>query len=260
MQELMQSYVHGASDVPLLGTTIGQQFDKTVEQYGERDALVVCHQHVRWTYSQLKEKVDAVALGLISLGLERGDRVGIWSPNNAEWVVTQFACAQIGLILVNINPAYRTSELKYALNKVTCKALITAEKFKSSCYLKILLELAPEFEDCLPGKLKSKNLPYLKIVIRLGEEKSKGMYNFSELEKLGSESEKQQMDLLKQNLQFDDAINIQFTSGTTGFPKGATLTHHNILNNGYFNGQALRLSEKDKVCIPVPLYLSLIHI
>ena len=132
MQELIQSYVHGASNVPLLGTTIGQQFDKTVEQYGARDALVVCHQHVRWTYFQLKEKVDAIALGLISLGLERGDRGGIWSPNNSEWVVTQFACAQTGLILVNINPAYRTSELEYALNKVTCKALIAAETFKSS--------------------------------------------------------------------------------------------------------------------------------
>ncbi len=254
MQELIQSYVHGASNVPLLGTTIGQQFDKTVEQYGARDALVVCHQHVRWTYFQLKEKVDAIALGLISLGLERGDRVGIWSPNNSEWVVTQFACAQTGLILVNINPAYRTSELEYALNKVTCKALIAAETFKSSDYLKILRELAPELDSCQPGKLKSKILPHLKIVIRLGEEKCKGMYNFSELENFGGELEKQKMDLLKRKLQFDDAINIQFTSGTTGFPKGATLTHHNILNNGYFNGQALNLSEEDKVCIPVPLY------
>ena len=254
MEKLTQSYVHGASDVPLLGKTIGQQFDETAERYGDREALVVCHQNVRWSYGEMKRQVDSLAAGLLTLGLEPGDRIGIWAPNNSEWALCQFATAKAGLILVNINPAYRLSELEYALNKVECKALISAESFKSSHYLDMISELAPEIQQCAPGTLKSEKLPHLNIVIRLGEEKSAGMFNFSELAVRAGEKERQRLEELKTELQFDDAVNIQFTSGTTGFPKGATLTHHNILNNGYYNGQALGLTENDRVCIPVPLY------
>ena len=254
MEKLTQSYVHGASDVPLLGKTIGQQFDETAERYGDREALVVCHQNVRWSYGEMKRQVDSLAAGLLTLGLEPGDRIGIWAPNNSEWALCQFATAKAGLILVNINPAYRLSELEYALNKVECKALISAESFKSSHYLDMISQLAPEIQQCAPGTLKSEKLPHLNIVIRLGEEKSAGMFNFSELAVRAGEKERRRLEELKTELQFDDAVNIQFTSGTTGFPKGATLTHHNILNNGYYNGQALGLTENDRVCIPVPLY------
>ena len=254
MEKLTQSYVHGASDVPLLGKTIGQQFDETAERYGDREALVVCHQNVRWSYGEMKRQVDSLAAGLLTLGLEPGDRIGIWAPNNSEWALCQFATAKAGLILVNINPAYRLSELEYALNKVECKALISAESFKSSHYLDMVSQLAPEIQQCAPGTLKSEKLPHLNIVIRLGEEKSAGMFNFSELAVRAGEKERRRLEELKTELQFDDAVNIQFTSGTTGFPKGATLTHHNILNNGDYNGQALGLTENDRVCIPVPLY------
>ena len=254
MTKLTQSYVHGASDVPLLGKTIGRQFDETAARHADREALVVCHQNVRWTYGELKRQVDAVAAGLLTLGLQRGDRIGIWSPNNSEWAVSQFASAKAGLVLVNINPAYRLSELEYALNRVACKALISAVSFKSSDYLAMIRELAPEIDNCAPGALVSEKLPHLKTVIRLGAGKSAGMINFSELAGRATDRERRQLAALQSELQFDDAINIQFTSGTTGFPKGATLTHHNILNNGYFNGQALRLTERDRVCVPVPLY------
>ncbi|MEE8173538.1 MAG: AMP-binding protein, partial [Alphaproteobacteria bacterium] len=154
MEYLTQSYVHGTSGVPLLGKTIGQQFDETVARHADRDALVVCHQNVRWSYREMKREVDSLAAGLLTLGLEPGDRIGIWSPNNSEWAVSQFASAKAGLILVNINPAYRLSELEYALNKVECKALISAESFKSSRYLDMIRELAPEIEQCVPGALE----------------------------------------------------------------------------------------------------------
>ena len=254
MDSLTQSYVHGTSDVPLLGKTISQQFDETAARHGERDALIVCQQDVRWTYAEMKREVDALAAGLFTLGLEPGDRIGIWSPNNSEWAVSQFASAKAGLILVNINPAYRLAELEYALNKVECKALIAAESFKTSRYLDMIRELAPEIEDAAPGALKAGKLPHLQTVIRLGEEKSAGMFNYGDIAPRAGDAERERLEALQPRLQFDDAINIQFTSGTTGFPKGATLTHHNILNNGYFNGQALGLTEVDRVCIPVPLY------
>ena len=254
MKNLTQSYVHGTSDVPLLGKTISQQFDETAARHGVRDALIVCSQDIRWTYAEMKCEVDALAAGLLTLGLEPGDRIGIWSPNNSEWAVSQFASAKAGLVLVNINPAYRLAELEYALNKVECKALIAAEAFKSSLYLDMIRELAPEIEVAVPGALQSEKLPFLKTVIRLGEERSSGMFNYGEIAGRAGVEERARLDELQSRLQFDDAINIQFTSGTTGFPKGATLTHHNILNNGYFNGQALGLSEADRVCIPVPLY------
>jgi len=251
---LTQSYVHGASDVPLIGETIGVHFDKIVARWGERDALVVRHQKVRWSYAELQRRVDAFAAGLSALGLAPGDRVGIWSPNNAEWVVTQFATAKAGLILVNINPAYRLSELDYALNKVGCKALVTADHFKTSDYVGMLGELAPEIERSAPGRLQSKRLPSLAALIRIGSEEKRGYFRFEDVMDAGGERHRAEVAALAPKLQFDDPINIQFTSGTTGAPKGATLTHHNILNNGFFIGEALKLTEKDRVCIPVPLY------
>ncbi len=254
MTRLTHSYVHGASDVPLLGLTIGQCLDATAARYPDNDALVVRHQNVRLSYVAFKRKVDNFAAGLLALGLEPGDRIGIWSPNTAEWAITQFAAAKAGLILVNINPAYRLAELEYALNKVECRALVSAASFKASDYLAMLHELAPELDRAPPGLLEATKLPHLKIVIRLGTEKTAGMYNFADVSALPGKTERAALEALADQLQFDDAINIQFTSGTTGFPKGATLTHHNILNNGYFNGVKLRLTANDRVCIPVPLY------
>lgn len=251
---LTQSYVHGTSKTALLGDTIGVQLHRMVERFPDRDALVVPHQGVRYSYRELERRVDAFASGLLSLGLGPGDRVGIWSQNSAEWVVTQFATAKAGLILVNINPAYRLTELEYALNKVGCRALVTSPKFKSSDYLEMLRTLAPELPQSAPGKLHAARLPTLQTVIRIGDEPTPGMYGFSEVAELGSDADRSRLAQLANELQFDDPINIQFTSGTTGMPKGATLTHHNILNNGYFVGEAERLTEQDRVCIPVPLY------
>ena len=236
-----QSYVHGASLTPLIGETIGAHFDRMAAKYAAREALVVRHQDLRWSWAELKRRVDNLACSLRRLGLEPGERVGIWSQNCSEWVLTQFATAKAGLILVNINPAYRRSELEYALNKVGCKALILSPSFKTSNYIEILQSVALDLKT-------------LQTVIRLGKEKTDGMLNFDDLLVDASDAEVEQLEALGRTLQFDDPINIQFTSGTTGMPKGATLTHHNILNNGYFIGEAMRFTENDRLCIPVPLY------
>jgi fatty-acyl-CoA synthase len=242
MPKLTQSYVHGASSLPLIGQTLGAFFDEAAHRWSKSEALVVRHQNVRWTYAELKRKVDDFAAGLLSLGLEPGDRVGIWSPNNAEWVVTQLATAKAGLILVNVNPAYRLAEADYALNKVECKALIAASRFKTSDYVGMLNELR-----------SGNRLPHLKTIIRIGGE-SAGMLAFEDVPRGAKAHHQQRLAEIAPTLQFDDPINIQFTSGTTGYPKGATLTHHNILNNGFFIGETMRLDEKDRICIPVPLY------
>ncbi|HEX3538788.1 MAG TPA: AMP-binding protein [Stellaceae bacterium] len=248
------SYVHGASDVPLIGETIGVHFDRMVKRFADRDALVVRHQDVRWSYRELRERSDAFAAGLLALGLKRGDRVGIWSPNNSEWVLAQFATAKAGLILVNINPAYRLAELEYALNKSGCVALITAARFKTSDYLGMLRELMPEMRTAAPGQIRSAKLPDLRLVVTIGPESEPGALRFDDVAGHGGPAERDRLATLAAELQFDDPINIQFTSGTTGFPKGATLTHHNILNNAFFIGEAMRLTERDRLCIPVPLY------
>ncbi|MFS0753858.1 AMP-binding protein [Noviherbaspirillum sp. 1P10PC] len=248
------SYVHGAHDVPLIGETIGAFLDGVAERHGDQPALVVAHQNVRWTYRQFHERVNRLAAGLQKLGLNPGDRIGIWSQNCAEWVLTQFATAKAGLVMVNINPAYRRSELEYVLDKVQCSALILAPSFKSSDYIAMLQDVVPEIHHSAPGALKSARLPHLRQVIRLGTDNTPGMLNFDAVLESATADDLEQMERIAATLQFDDAVNIQFTSGTTGAPKGATLTHHNILNNGFFIGEAMRLTEKDRLCIPVPLY------
>ena len=248
------SYVHGAHDVPLIGETIGAFLDGVAQRHGDQPALVVAHQNVRWTYRQFHERVNRLAAGLQKLGLNPGDRIGIWSQNCAEWVLTQFATAKAGLVMVNINPAYRRSELEYVLEKVQCSALILSPSFKTSDYIAILQDVVPEIHHSAPGALTSARLPHLRHVIRLGSDHTPGMLNFDAVLESASADDLEQMERIAATLQFDDAVNIQFTSGTTGAPKGATLTHHNILNNGFFIGEAMRLTEKDRLCIPVPLY------
>ncbi|WP_293763230.1 AMP-binding protein [uncultured Aquitalea sp.] len=248
------SYVHGASEQKLIGQTIGQFFDEACDTHARREALVVRHQGIRWTYAELRDQVDRLACGLIRLGLKPGDRIGIWSQNNAEWVLTQFATAKAGLVMVNINPAYRRAELEYALNKVGCRALILSPSFKSSNYIEMIQDLAPELAGAEPGRLQAQRLPKLEWVIRMGQQATPGMLGFADLLSAPEAEEKAALQALGATLQFDDAINIQFTSGTTGNPKGATLSHHNILNNAFFAGEAMRFGPNDRLCIPVPLY------
>jgi len=248
------SYVHGAHDLPLIGETIGPFLANIARQYGDNEALVVPHQTVRWTYTEFDARVSRLAAGLLALGLRPGDRIGIWSQNCAEWVLVQFATARAGLVMVNINPAYRRSELEYVLDKVGCAALILAPAFKSSDYLAILQDVVPEIRTSAAGELQSTGLPHLRHVIRLGADKTPGMHNFDDVLVPDGDPRLAQLAELEATLQFDEPVNIQFTSGTTGAPKGATLTHHNILNNGFFVGEAMRLSSRDRLCIPVPLY------
>ncbi len=253
-QPILKSHLHNPGDAPLLYTDIGSHFDRTVEKNPNQSALIINHQNVRLSYNEYQTAINKFAAGLLTIGIKKGDRVGIYGPNSLEWCITQFATAKIGAILVCLNPAYRLTELAYALNKVECTAIVTAEKFKSSCYLDMLQQLAPEISMCAPGELKAKRLPSLRHVIRMGEEHSEGMFNFDQITYLSSTSNLQKVEEIQGNLCPDDPINIQFTSGTTGNPKGATLTHHNILNNGAIVGAGMNLGTEDRLCIPVPLY------
>jgi fatty-acyl-CoA synthase len=254
LTEITDSYVCGISDAPLLGDTIGRSLDSAVRRWANREALVSPSHDVRWTWKQLAERVDALAAGFVALGLEPGARIGIWSLNRPEWTLTQFAAAKAGLILVTINPAYRLSELEFALAKVGCAAIVTATAFKTSNYMEMLNTLLPELANATPGDLRAARLPHLRAVIQIGGPAFAGTIPFEEVTRMGGARHKAALATLAATLQFDDPVNIQFTSGTTGSPKGVTLTHHNILNNGYFVGRAMRLTEADRICIPVPLY------
>ncbi|HSZ93932.1 MAG TPA: AMP-binding protein [Acetobacteraceae bacterium] len=249
-----RSYLHRTAETPLLDDTLGGALDKAAERWPDQEALVVRDQGVRLTYSALRHQVDRLAAGLIALGLKPGDRVGLWSPNRVEWVLTQYATAKAGLILVNINPAYRAAELEYALNKVECRALITADRFKTTDYIEILRELAPELADCAPGGLRAARLPHLTTVAHFADTDEPGYYRFAEIAALGGPAEYARLAELSGLLQPDDPINIQFTSGTTGSPKAATLTHHGLLNNAYFFGLMSALKQGDRYCNPLPLY------
>jgi fatty-acyl-CoA synthase len=248
------SYVSGTSDTPLLGMTIGDAFDATVARFPQREALVSRHQNLRYTWNELQWEVDLAARGLLALGISKGQRVGIWSPNRAEWTITQFATAKIGAILVNINPAYRLHELEYALNQSSCSALVLAPNFRTTDYLGMLQTLAPELAHSAPGQLDSHKLPHLRHVIRLGKDATPGMWTWGDVMFRASEISGTTLNEAQAQQEFDDPINIQYTSGTTGNPKGATLSHHNILNNGYYVARLQGFTENDRVCIPVPLY------
>jgi fatty-acyl-CoA synthase len=255
MQTLMQSsHVVGANEPPLIEMTIGQTLTAAANEYRTHEAIVSVHQQVRVSYEDLNERAEAIGAGLLSLGLQPGDRIGIWAPNCVEWTLTQFATAKAGLILVNINPAYRLFELEYALKKVECRALILAESFKSSRYFEMIRGLAPEIATSEPGYLKSDKLPHLEMVIGFAAEVPLGFIDFAGLEARATEADKARIAELEKSIRPHDPINIQFTSGTTGSPKGATLTHHNILNNAFFVGEAIRISREDRIAIPVPLY------
>jgi fatty-acyl-CoA synthase len=228
------SYVHGTSETPLLGETLGENLRRTVERCGDSDALVVRSQGYRATYRQLWDQTTEVALGLIAHGVNKGDRVGIWSPNRFEWVVTQYAAARVGAILVNLNPAYKTSELQYALEQSGTSVLLLAKAFRQNDYKAMLAEVR---DGC----------PALRLALVLDED-------WKTLIDSGHGVAPHVLEARERSLQFDDPINIQYTSGTTGFPKGATLSHHNVLNNGFFVAEALRLTERDRMCVPVPFY------
>jgi fatty-acyl-CoA synthase len=248
------SYTRGRQDRPLLEQTIGQAFAATVARHADREALVVRHQGVRYTWQQLAEQVDAHARALMALGVNTGDRVGIWAPNCAQWCILQLASAKVGAILVNINPAYRVAELDYVLRQSGCRWLVCADAFKTSDYHAMVQALVPELATAALGELASESLPQLRGVISLAGQPPQGFLPWQALAERAGQTSLEAYTARQQSLQFDQPVNIQYTSGTTGAPKGATLSHYNILNNGWMVGESLALSEHDRMVIPVPLY------
>ncbi|HEY6970675.1 MAG TPA: AMP-binding protein, partial [Candidatus Angelobacter sp.] len=252
---LSRSYACGAGTVPLLGCRIGEMLDQSAGLYPDRDALIVRHQSLRYTWRQLQDQVELAARGLLRLGVNKGDRVGIWSTNCAEWVVLQFASAKVGAILVNINPANRAFELEYVLRQSECQTLVLGEGFRDCDYVETLASICPEFTRGERGGAKSEKLPYLSSVIFLGARPAPAwMYAWRELVEMAQEVPGEQLRERESTLDFDDPINIQYTSGTTGMPKGATLSHHNIVNNARLSAAAMKLTAHDRLCIPVPFY------
>jgi fatty-acyl-CoA synthase len=251
---MLPSYVHGPSSTALLGMTIGAALNRAAHEFGHRDALISCHQNLRYTYRELLDEVDRVARGLLALGVQRGDRVGIWSPNLAEWVVTQYAAAKVGAILVNVNPSYRLRELEYALNQSGVSVLVAARRFRKADYVEMLASLMPELHTTGKGPLHAKAVPALRHVVYLGADGEPGGTAWTELVELGARLPDADLRAREALAQFDDPANIQYTSGTTGAPKGATLSHHNILNNGFFVGQMLEYTADDRILVPVPFY------
>jgi len=251
-----QSYVCGPGNTPLLGMTIGQLLDKTVEKHGDNEAVVVVHQNVRKTYQELRADVDRLAAGLTNMNLKRGDRVGIWGPNSYEWILAQWAASRAGLILVSVNPSYQPLELKYALNQVGVKALIAAESFRNRDYYSILHEVVPELSDFDHEQfIKSREIPTLETVIMLSNTPMRGTFRFQDVMDSGTNSQIAAIYEMQNKIQFDEPANIQFTSGTTGNPKGATLSHHNIVNNAYLTGLRIGYHQQThRVCLPLPLY------
>lgn len=249
-----QSHVAGVTQPPLIEHTIPALLKQTAARFRDRPAVVFCARKERWTWAEFDRKCDAVADGFLRLGLKKGDRIGIWGPNSPEWLLTMYASARIGLILVNVNPAYRPFELEYALNKSGCRALVLAEQFKTSNYVEMLQGLAPELKSCPAGALRAARVPKLEMCIKMGAAPAPGMLLFDGLMSPDGKIDTASLDAITATLSQNDPINIQFTSGTTGAPKGATLTHRNIVNNGFFTVSAIKFSEADRLCITVPLY------
>ncbi len=254
MASLTTSHVRGATEAVLIEQSLGAYLETAARRWPERDALVIRHQAVRWSYAELDSRAEDFAAGLLALGLKPGERVAIWSPNNAEWIVSLLACAKAGLILVCMNPAYRLAEIEYALNKVGCAALITAVAFRSSDYIAMLNTLLPELATSAPGQLQAASVPSLRHLISIGAEPVPGFTQFDAVATLATAEHRARLKTLVADSRAEDALTILFTSGTTGAPKGATLSHRNILNNGLFMGGVCGMSEGDRMCVPVPLF------
>ena len=248
------SYSSGISDIPLIGMTIGDMVDATVAKYPDTEAVVSVEQEIRWTYAEFNARVEVLGRSLMAIGVKKGDRVAIWAMNYAEWILVQFATAKIGAIMVNINPAYRTFELDYALKQAEVHTLILQGRFKSSDYVGMFYATCPEAIENRPGKISSEKYPFLRNVVFMGDIPYNGMFTWDEILEKGKNISPDELEERAESLSFDDPINIQYTSGTTGYPKGVVLTHHNVLNNGFSIGEGMAFTNNDRLCIPVPFY------